>query len=309
MKNTFILGTRGSSLARRQTELTGDALHRRWPELELRTTVIVTKGDKILDHPLSQLDDKGLFTREIEQALLAGEIDAAVHSFKDLPTEMPEGLTIGAVLVREDSRDCLVSRRGETFAELPEGAVIGTGSPRRVAQILARRPDLQCRDIRGNLETRLRKLDEGQYDAIVLARAGLNRMGLLQRATEELDFDLMLPAPAQGAVAVQCRENDERVLSVLAGIDHGPTRTVVDAERAFLGRLEGGCSMPLGTHGRVEDGTLILCGVVSSPDGRLCLRDEVRGPASEPERAGREMGDHILGREEYAALQATLEET
>ncbi|MHA1570046.1 MAG: hydroxymethylbilane synthase [Alphaproteobacteria bacterium] len=304
MKDRLVIGTRGSKLALRQTQLVVDRLQKLYPELPVEMQIIKTVGDKILDHSLAKIDDKGLFTKEIETALLEKTIDAAVHSLKDLPTTLPAGLHIGAVLPREDPRDVLIAGNGRKLAELPAGARIGTGSPRRMAQLLALRADLACVDIRGNLDTRLRKLAEsGQYDALIVARAGLARLGLLDRVTEVLDYEQMLPAPGQGALAIECREDDAATLECFSPLDDTDTAAAVRAERAFLRRLEGGCQVPLGAAGVIEGEKLTLHGMVATHDGRRLLRRERHGAPDEAEKIGRELAEEML-QQEPALLQS-----
>jgi hydroxymethylbilane synthase len=262
------LGTRASALARWQTEFVRMELIRLWPDLTFEVRLISTTGDRVLDTPLPLIGGKGLFTAELEAALHDGSIDLAVHSLKDLPTEMPSGLSLGAVPERADPRDALVSRSRGVLAALPAGASVGTSSTRRAAQLLHHRPDLRILDLRGNADTRLRKATdpEGPYDAVIIARAALERLGRLDVATEVLDEGLMLPAPGQGAMAVQCR-SESRTLGLLRPLDHVPTELAVTAERAFLEGLGGGCAVPVAALGTVADGVLRLRGRVSSPDG------------------------------------------
>ena len=281
----LVIGSRGSQLALWQA---------RWVQarlaelgLESRIEIIKTTGDKVLSVPLSSVGGKGLFTKEIEDALLAREIDLAVHSLKDLPTEIPAGLQITAIPQREDPRDAMVGRR---LSELREGARVGTSSLRRSAQLRQLRPDLQVESVRGNVDTRLRKLDEGQYDSIVLAAAGLTRLGWTSRIAEFLEPELMCPAVGQGALAVETRigENTCRVL------DHAQTRAAVTAERALLSALGGGCSTPIGAHARVEREQLHLMAIVLSADGARSVRDTAQGPATEARRIGRELAEKLL---------------
>ena len=263
------IGTRASVLARRQTEHVRAGLARVWPDRLFEVQLVTTTGDRVLDTPLPLIGGKGLFTAELEAALHAGSIDLAVHSLKDLPTELPEGLVVGAILPRADAHDVLVSRVGCSLDQLPVGARVGTSSTRRAAQLLSHRSDLQILDLRGNADTRMRKaLDPaGPYDAILIARAALERLGRLEAATEVLPEDLMLPAPGQGAMAVQCR-NEPQILEMLSPLNHVPTEVEVVAERAFLEGMGGGCAVPVAAYGRLdEEGLLRLRGRVSSPDG------------------------------------------
>ncbi|MBZ0295910.1 MAG: hydroxymethylbilane synthase [Anaerolineae bacterium] len=266
---TIRLGTRGSDLARWQTNHVRELLLAAHPGLEAETVVISTQGDRVLDTPLPLLGGKGLFTAELEAALHSGEIDLAVHSLKDLPTENPAGLIIGAILTRENPADVLVSRAGYTLATLPQGAVVGTSSRRRAAQLLHQRPDLQTADIRGNVDTRVRKaLDlDGPYDAIILAYAGLTRLSRAEVISEILSPEAMLPAPGQGALGIQCRD-DATSRALLTPLYHLETALAVRAERAFLAALGGGCSVPVAAYATAEAGQFRLTGRVSAVDGR-----------------------------------------
>lgn len=278
--NELVIGSRGSRLAIAQSEWVAERLRQTNPGLDVRIRVIRTRGDVVLDAPLPSIGGKGLFTREIESALMAGEIDAAVHSLKDLPTDLPEGLAIGAVPEREDVRDVLISRTGAGLETLPPGARVGTSSPRRVAQIAARSPDLVVVSVRGNVDTRLAKVlgEDASLDAVVLAAAGLCRLGLADRATEVLDLDVMLPAVGQAALAVQVRAGDARVLAAVGPLDHGPTRQAIEAERAFLRALGGGCQTPVAGCAVIENGLLRLRGMLAREDGTGLRRGEVTGP-------------------------------
>ncbi|MGC9971848.1 MAG: hydroxymethylbilane synthase [Bryobacteraceae bacterium] len=284
----LVIGSRGSQLAlwqanwvRGQLEAIGHSC---------RIEIIRTTGDRITNVPLAKVGTKGLFTKEIEEALLAGRIDLAVHSLKDLPTALPAGLCLAAIPPREDARDALVGRR---LADLAAGARVGTSSLRRVAQLRAAQPDLAVESVRGNLNTRLRKLGEGQYDALVVAAAGLRRLGWQDRIAEILPEELMCPAVGQGALAVETRVGDEAA-EVCSRLDDARTRAAVEAERAVLGSLGGGCQVPIGAYGQVSDAWLHLLGVVASPDGRRVVRRESSGPASDAVRLGRELGGELL---------------
>lgn len=265
---TLRLGTRGSALARWQTEFIAAQLSAVWPGLTVGIEVLHTQGDRILDKPLPLIGGKGLFTAELEAALHSGAIDLAVHSLKDLPTELPSGIVIGAIPERANVHDVAVSRSGQSLAALPSGAVVGTSSRRRAAQLLHAYPQLRTADIRGNVDTRLRKaLDpDGAYDAILLAAAGVERLERSAAITEVLPLDLMLPAPGQGALAVQCRD-EAGLLRLLQPLDDAATRAAVTAERAFLSALGGGCSVPVAAHARLAAGRLHLRGRVASLDG------------------------------------------
>lgn len=275
------LGTRTSPLAAWQARHVADALRAAWPGLDVELVPFVTEGDRNLAQPLPEIGGKGVFTVEIERALRDGRIDLAVHSLKDLPTDDPEGLVIGAVPPRGDAGDAWVCPAGHTLADVREGALVGTSSPRRVAQLLRVRPDLRVRSVRGNVGTRLRKADEGQFDAVVLALAGLGRLGLSERVTEALDARVMLPAPGQGALAVQVRAGDSAVAARVAALDHGPTRMAVEAERHFLAALGGGCSAPIAALGTFHGGRLTLHGRVVAADGSRAVDVRVDVDASE----------------------------
>ena len=268
------VGTRGSRLALWQADLVAQRLRAAFPDLEVIRVVIRTTGDRVLDTALSKIGDKGLFTRELETALFDGGIDVAVHSLKDLPTELPDGLELGAVLEREDPRDALVSPSGRRLAELPRGARIGTSSLRRRAQLLAARPDLEIVDLRGNVPTRVEKVEHGDCDAAVLALAGLVRLGLEAKIAERLAPQVLLSAAGQGAIAVQARAGDEAVAARLAPLDHLATRLAVTAERALLARLEGGCQVPIGALATPANGQLTLLALVADLDGREVVRGE-----------------------------------
>jgi hydroxymethylbilane synthase len=293
MNRNIRIGTRGSKLALWQTDWVQSELLKAHPSLTVQIIVIKTKGDKILDVPLAKVGGKGLFVKEIEDALLEGRIDLAVHSMKDMPSELPEGLTIGAIPKRENPRDVLVSKRG-CLADLPERARIGTSSLRRASQILSARPDVCIHPLRGNLDTRLRKLDAGDMDAIVLAAAGIRRLGLKHRITEYLDSRVMLPAAGQGALCIEARTGDERTGALLEGLDHAETRAAVLGERAFLHRLGGGCQVPIAAYGRIEGGRFELSGLVAEPDGSRVFRSELAGPAVSSETIGTELAEKLM---------------
>jgi hydroxymethylbilane synthase len=283
------IGSRGSQLALWQARRIQQRLEQMGEAC--RIEVIKTTGDKITDVPLAKVGSKGLFTKEIEEALLEGRVDLAVHSLKDLPTELPRGLTIAAIAEREDPRDAVVGAR---LGDLPGGARVGTSSLRRTAQLKALRPDLTIEPLRGNLDTRLRKLEEGRYDAIVAACAGLKRLGWEQRIAEVLEPRVMCPAVGQGALAVETREDGGSAWSVCRRLDDPAARAAVTAERAVLRALGGGCQVPLGACGRVADGILHLEAVVAAPDGSRLIRLEESGPAAEAERIGMRVGRRLL---------------
>jgi len=271
----LIFATRPSALARWQTQWVINALKNIHPELVFEEKIITTQGDQILDKPLPEIGGKGLFTQELENELLSGAVHCAVHSLKDLPVENPEGLTIGCIPIRSEVRDALISKNGFTLATLPQNAVVGTSSLRRAAQLLAIRPDLKIESLRGNVDTRLRKALDGQYDAIVLAGAGLIRLGLDKHVTEWLSLDLMLPAPGQGALAVQCRSSDQTTLSLLAALEDEATRKAVTAERVFLSGLGGGCAVPVAAYAAVTSdqfSVISLMGFVISEDGKKVVK-------------------------------------
>jgi hydroxymethylbilane synthase len=285
----LVIGSRGSQLALWQARWVQDRLAALG--FESRIEIIKTTGDKVTSVPLSSVGGKGLFTKEIEEALLARQVDLAVHSLKDLPTTIPDGLQITAIPEREDPRDAMVGRR---LVRLSQGARVGTSSLRRSAQLRRLRPDLLVESVRGNVDTRLRKLDEGQYEAIVLAAAGLTRLGWSDRITETLAPEVMCPAVGQGALAIETRADGGPGERACASIDHPETRAAVTAERAALSSLEGGCLTPIGAHARVDGARLHIMGIVLSTDGAQSVRGEEEGPAAEAERVGGELGDKLL---------------
>lgn len=301
-QRTLVIGTRGSKLALVQAEIVRSALLDALPGLAVRIETITTKGDAVQDRPLSQIGGNGLFVRQIEQALLNGGIDAAVHSAKDLPSLLAPGLAIGAYMAREDPRDVLVSRNGSTLDALPTGTRVGTSSPRRACQLRALRPDLTLLDIRGNVDTRLRKLRDGQYDAIVLAAAGLSRLGLLSEVSEWLEPSVMLPAVAQGALAIEAREGDEAVRDIVIALDDADTSTAVRAERAFLQRVGGSCALPIGAYGIVQKDRLVLIGMIGSVAGGL-VRGETEGAVAEAEALGVSLAERLLSEGGVAFLE------
>ncbi|MFD0674376.1 hydroxymethylbilane synthase [Cohnella sp. GCM10027633] len=301
MRN-IIVGSRQSTLALTQTQQTIDAIRKLCEDAGLAYTFevkpIVTRGDRILDVTLSKVGGKGLFVKEIEQALLDGEIDFAVHSMKDMPFELPEGLTVGAIPARQDARDCLISDSADSLEQLPQGARVGTSSLRRAAQLYAHRPDLKIESIRGNIDTRIRKLQDEGFDAILLAAAGLHRMGWQDRITAYLPPEVCLPAVGQGALAIECRQDDEDVLAMLRLINDPVTERTVAAERRLLGLLNGGCQVPIGAYAAAassEPGAaLTLTGIVASPDGRTLLKESATG--DDPSRVGFEVAQALLAR-------------
>jgi hydroxymethylbilane synthase len=289
----IIVGTRQSALALTQTNWFIQQLESLGLPFTFELKKIVTKGDKILDVTLSKVGGKGLFVKEIEQALLDREIDLAVHSMKDMPAILPKELTIGAVPKRVDPRDILISKDGKTLNELPQNAKVGTSSLRRSAQLLAFRPDLQIEAIRGNIDTRIRKLHEEQFDAIVLAAAGLERMGWKGKVTEFISTELCVPAVGQGALGIECRANDQEVLDLLSRLHDEETGIAVRAERAFLATLEGGCQVPIGAYGQVdEDGSCLLTGFVAEANGKIILKQTKQG--KNPEEIGHSLGKLLI---------------
>jgi hydroxymethylbilane synthase len=294
------LGTRGSKLARVQTDLVCQVLAAAHPELAapgaLEPVAIRTTGDRVTDRPLAELGGKGLFCKELEIALLDRRIDLAVHSIKDLPTWLRDGLVIGAVLVRADPRDVLIARAPTTIADLPQRALIGTASVRRRAQLLARRPDLRIVNFRGNVDTRLRKLAAGEVDATLLARAGLNRLGLAEAGALTLSPEEMLPAVGQGAIGIECRADDAATLALLAAVDHPESHACVRAERALLAALDGSCHTPIGGLAEIADGRLRLRALIALSDGSEVLRAERIGPMGAAEGLGRDAGAELRAR-------------
>ena len=289
------IATRRSPLAKWQANHVADLLRAREPGLEIRLHELVTKGDKILDVALARVGGKGLFVKEIEDALLALDAEIAVHSMKDLPAVLADGLVVGAVPVREDPRDALCSPRHKVWSALPKGAKVGTSSLRRAAQLKALRPDLQIEMVRGNVETRLRKASEG-LDAVVLAYAGLRRLGLAEHATQVFSPEEMLPAVAQGALALEARADDRATLARLAPLDDADTRHRVEAERGLLRRLEGGCQVPIAAHATVQGGRVSLRALVASLDGARIVRGERSGPVGEARALGEALGEELLGK-------------
>ena len=294
MRSTIRIATRKSPLALWQAHFVQSRLQQLYPQLRVELLPMSTKGDKILDSPLAKVGGKGLFVKELEQAILAGDADIAVHSMKDVPVEFPEGLGLTVICERDDPRDAFVSTGFASIAELPAGSRVGTSSLRRQSQLRAQRPDLQVIDLRGNVNSRLAKLDAGEYDAILLAAAGLKRLGLQERISALLPAELSLPANGQGAVGIECRLDDNELLSLLAPLEHPQTRQRVLAERAMNRALQGGCQVPIGAYAELEGDTLWLRGLVGFPDGSRILRAELRGTASEPEALGQALAEQLL---------------
>jgi hydroxymethylbilane synthase len=312
-KKKIIIGTRSSKLALWQAEFVKAELNRLYPDIEIELNKIKTTGDKILDVPLAQVGGKGLFVKEIEEALLGGKADIAVHSMKDVPTEFPEGLHLAVICEREDPRDAFISQmqnekcKMKNFKSIPKGAKIGTSSLRRACQLLSLRPDLKIEQLRGNLETRLRKLDEGRFDAIILAAAGVKRLGLEKRITEILPFEISLPAIGQGAVGIECRIDDDFINKVIAPLNHLETAVCVKAERAFLKKLEGGCQVPIAAYARIGQrarsagqktniypSSLVLDGLVGSITGDRIIKGHIEGKTVDAEHLGVALAEDVL---------------
>lgn len=305
MKLTF--ATRPSALARWQTQWVMKALQEAHPGLTCVEKVITTQGDKILDKPLPEIGGKGLFTQELESELLAGAVHCAVHSLKDLPVENPEGLTVGCIPTRAEVRDALISKNGYTLETLPSGSVVGTSSLRRAAQILSTRPDINIASLRGNVDTRLRRAQEGLYDAIILAGAGLTRLGMESHVSQWLPLDLMLPAPGQGALAVQCRADDDETLLLLSALEDAPTRAAVTAERQFLLGLGGGCAVPVAAYAVVssQSSAISLTGLVASIDGKKLIKVTGKGP--DPQELGKQLAQEAISQGANIILALTAE--
>lgn len=303
MTNTIRIGTRGSKLALWQAHWVKTEVEKLFPDLTVTIKTIKTTGDLIQDRPLAMVGGKGLFVKEIEKELLDKEIDIAVHSMKDMPGALPPGLVIGAVPVRENPFDALVSRENLVLNQLPTGARIGTSSLRRASQIRHARPDLETLSIRGNLDTRLAKLAAGDFDAILLASAGLIRLGLADKITQHLDADTMLPAVGQGALCIQARESDPATATVLARLDHWETRIPVTGERAFLKRLEGSCHVPVACFGQLEKNIVTLTGLVASEDGSQVIKESVTSEPDTIEKAGIDLADMLLDKGAKSILE------
>ena len=288
------IATRESPLALWQANHVKELLEAAHADVKVELVPMSTSGDRFLDASLSRVGGKGLFVKELEQAMLEGRADIAVHSMKDVPAHLPAGLTLGAFLAAADPRDAFVSVRCASLDELPEGAHVGTASLRRRAQLCALRGDLKVSDLRGNVGTRLRKLDEGKFDAILLACAGLDRLGLASRIRERLDPERVVPAIGQGVIGIECRENDSSTRTLLAPLHSDPTATRLAAERAFNARLGGACHVPVAGHARLQKSQLRLVGLVGSPDGSRIIRDEAIGDASAPEELGLHLAESLL---------------
>ena len=302
-KDKIIIATRGSKLALWQAEWVKAGLLKINPALNIELNKIKTTGDKILDVPLAQVGGKGLFVKEIEEAMLRGEADLAVHSMKDVPTDLPEGLHLSAICKREDPRDALIAGTQNTehrtqtlknFDDLLQGARIGTSSLRRICQVLNKRPDLKIIQIRGNVDTRIRKLDEGQFDAIILAAAGVKRLDRADRITEILSPDVCLPAIGQGAVGIECRVDDEFINNILRKLNHEATSICVRAERAFLKKLEGGCQVPIAAYAELKDGDIVIKGLVGSMKGETLIKNVMQGKPGDAESLGKSLAEKLL---------------
>ena len=301
MREHFVIGSRGSKLALWQSEWVKARLAAERPEVEIRIEVIKTSGDVMLDVPLAVIGGKGVFTKELEEALLAEEIDLAVHSLKDLPTTLPDDLAISAITEREDACDALILRAGieaesNSLRDLPQGATVGTSSLRRQAQLKHLRPDVLIKDLRGNVDTRLRKLDEGGYDAIILASAGLRRLGFERRIDARITHAEMLPAVGQGALGIETRARDPRTAALVSLLEHPQTRAACAAERALLFALGGGCQVPIAAHATVEGGTLRLDALVAALDGGRVIRDNLEDDAQHAARAGETLAARLRER-------------
>ena len=305
MRSQILIGSRGSELALAQANEVIKALKEFAPRVSYRIVSIKTKGDKLPESSDAPFEGKGVYTKEIEESLLKNEIQIAVHSMKDLATELPADVTIAAVPPRADHRDALISRSKERLDQLHGGASIGTSSPRRRTQLLATRSDLQILEMHGNVDTRLRKLDSGGYDAIVLASAGLKRLGLERRVTELLSTKVMLPAIGQGAIAIEAREDDLETVELVSHLDDKSTRLAVEAERAFARRLGANCRTPIAAHARVDGDTLAIEGMVSSADGRMLLRSQLTSAKTEPGKIGEALAESLLGKGAQLILEAT----
>ena len=290
----IVIGSSGSQLALWQANWVKSELERLHDNVDIDIRIIATSGDIIQDVPLAKIGGKGLFVKEIEEALLANEIDLAVHSMKDVPMELPTELGISVITKRENPLDALISKNGEKLADLPQGATIGTSSLRRSSQLLKYRGDFKIHPLRGNVDTRLRKVEEGKYDAILLASAGLNRLGWANRITEEISHDILLPAMGQGALGIETRLDDTKIYDFISTLNHEQTHYAVSAERSLVGRLDGGCQVPIGAYARVEKGLITLKGLVASLDGKIIYKLGYVGPVDDAINIGQELGAQLL---------------
>ena len=300
----LVIASRQSRLALWQSEHVSAMLRRAYPGCEVSILGLTTRGDRILDTPLSKVGGKGLFVKELEEALAAGQADLAVHSAKDVPMALPPGFCIAAIPEREDPRDCVVSARFAGLEETPAGAVVGTSSLRREAQLRERYPGLEIRSLRGNIDTRLAKLDRGDYDAVALAAAGLKRLGLAGRIRATLEPEVVLPSPGQGALAIECRDERADLKRQLLVLDHGDTAACIRAERAVSRALSGSCQVPLAAYAVLRGRSIWLRGLVATPDGRRTVRAELEGPRSDPERLGEALAKLLLARGAREVLAA-----
>ena len=288
------IGTRKSKLALWQANHVAELLKKYYPDIQVELVKITTKGDKILDVPLAKVGGKGLFVKEIEEAMLRNEIDIAVHSLKDVPTYFPEGLGLVAITEREDPRDAFLSVKYSSIDKMPEGSVLGTSSLRRKAQIMLNRKDLKIEDLRGNVDTRIRKLEEGQYDGIILAYAGLKRLGLQDRVKQIFEPDYMIPAVAQGFLGIEARLDDEETREIVSVLNHKESEIRAKAERAFLKTLEGGCQVPLAGYSEIKNGRITITGFVSDLEGKRVFKDSIEGSVEQPEKIGVELANRLL---------------
>ncbi|MGJ8691776.1 MAG: hydroxymethylbilane synthase [Thalassotalea sp.] len=309
MTNIVRIATRKSALALWQAEYVKAKLEHFHPNLMVELVPMMTKGDVILDTPLAKVGGKGLFVKELEVAMMENRADIAVHSMKDVPVEFPEGLGLEVICPREDPRDAFVSNKYQALENLPQGAIVGTSSLRRQCQIKAMRPDLDIRDLRGNVNTRLRKLDDGEYDAIILAAAGLIRLEMPARIRQYIAPEMMLPANGQGAVGIECRVDDGRIKKLLAPLECQTTRIRVLAERAMNRALEGGCQVPIGSYAEINESTLHLRGLVGAIDGSQIIQDQVSGDVSQAETLGQQLADKLLAQGAHEILKAVYEQS
>ena len=290
----IIIGSRGSQLALWQANWVKSQLENLHSNADISIRVITTSGDKIKDVPLSKIGGKGLFVKEIEEALLAKEIDLAVHSMKDVPIEIPSQLEISIITKRENPLDALISKNGKKLADLPQGATIGTSSMRRSSQLLNHRNDFKIHPLRGNVDTRLKKVEEGKYDAILLASAGLNRLGWSNRITEEISHEIIIPAMGQGALGIETRLGDTKTYNFISSLNHEQTNYEVSAERALVGKLDGGCQVPIGAYAKIEGNLITLKGLVASLDGKIIHKSEIVGPIEDAINIGQDLGEELL---------------
>ncbi len=294
MKKTITIGTRGSKLALWQANFIKSEIERLFPDIDVELKIIKTTGDQITDRPLAMVGGKGLFVKEIENDLLNNQIDLAVHSMKDMPGQLPEGLVIGAIPERENPFDVLIAKESCLLADYKKDSIIGTSSLRRASQIKHVKPDVIVKSIRGNLDTRIKKLKSGEYDAIVLAAAGLKRLGQADEITEYLDEDVMLPAVGQGALCIETRQNDDNIAPIMEKLDHYDTRVCVTGERAFLKQIEGSCHIPVACFAKIADKKIVLTALVASEDGKKLIKEQIISPMDRVENAGATLADKIL---------------